>query len=534
MATTSDNTASGDRFAGAGDFLLAARPLFALAVVWLTTAGHPMNFREMGIAHGWVPAELYSLQTTFPIAIALALLACPELGRHASSLALAQLGLLLLALASFLNGLFTHAPLAVFVAGRAVAGVGVGLTIYFAPRLLDSRLENPTSWASIALPVIGPSAIAAASMVHGWSDWQWGFLVEGIAALGALVVLLSIASAPEPPESVARGSLAFLPFLVIGSAGLVYCLHWGQLYGWLESTDIVIPGALGALALVAACGLAYPRVDLLALKEGWPRLLLFFFGGACQFLHGTSMNVYGGLLLNLSTWQRSLLIWPLPLGVATSLGVVRLARHRWPIRLGLPGAVAGLLVMAAGMYQCYELTINWPYWQIQNVADLNWFPAPQHWELTPGRFFIGLGIGLFMIAMDMTASRDAQREQRVRPFLLVSQFYGAGIGVATLVNFFLIGHPINYSYAADRDYIQADEFRERQAVLRAALQEAGEEAPDRQAETLLFRFVNYEADNLVFAMIYAAFAVAGLALAALCAGLWVIERLRSTILAQAP
>ena len=35
--------------------------------------------------------------------------------------------------------------------------------------------------------------IAAASMVHGWSDWEWGFLVEGAAAIVSLVVLLSMA-----------------------------------------------------------------------------------------------------------------------------------------------------------------------------------------------------------------------------------------------------------------------------------------------------------------------------------------------------
>ena len=116
------------------------------------------------------------------------------------------------------------------------------------------------------------------------------------------------------------------------------------------------------------------------------------------------MNLYGGLLLNFSTWQRSWLIWSLPLGVATCLVIGRLTWQRWRIRLGLPGAIAGLLILAAGMFHSYQLTLDWPYWQIQNVADLNWFPAPQHWELAPGRFVMGFGIGLFMIAMETMAS----------------------------------------------------------------------------------------------------------------------------------
>ena len=105
---------------------------------------------------GW-PQSYYSLQTAFAVSIALALLACPSLGQYVSCRRLAQIGLLLLAAASFLNGLYIHAPLAIFLAGRALAGLGVGLVIYFAPRLLDSRWENPTTWASILLPVAGPA-----------------------------------------------------------------------------------------------------------------------------------------------------------------------------------------------------------------------------------------------------------------------------------------------------------------------------------------------------------------------------------------
>jgi hypothetical protein len=514
------------RLARAWDHLLAGRPVLALVVAWLTTAGHTMNFREMGIGHGWVSTELYSLHTTFAVFIALTLLACPSLGQRASCRNLAQLGLLVLAAASFLNGLLVHAPLLWFLAGRALAGVGVGLVIYFAPRLLDSRWENPTTWAAILLPVTGPGAISAASMVRGWSAWEWGFLVEGTAALLGLAALLSMAVAPERTPPAPQGSPAFLPFLVVGSSALVYCLHWGQLYGWLESTDIVGAAVLGSLTLALSLLLVYHRLDFLALKEGWVRLLLFFFGGGCQFFHGTSMNIYGGLLLNFSTWQRSWLIWSLPLGVATSLVAARLAWQRWQVRAGLPGAIAGLLLLAAGMFHSYQRTLDWPYWQIQNVVDLNWFPAPQHWELAPGRFLMGLGIGLFMVAMDTLVSPDPEREERIRPFLLVMQFYGSGVGIALLVNSFLIGHPIHYSYAAERSYIQAEEFAARQAVLRDALAEAGAPAPDRQAETLLYRAVNYESDNLVFAAIYATFMAAALILAALCAVLLVWRRLR--------
>jgi hypothetical protein len=341
----------------------------------------------------------------------------------------------------------------------------------------------------------------------------------------SLLVLLSMAAVPEVPPAAPGGSMAYLPWLVLATSVLVFVLHWGQLYGWLESGDIVVAAAAGTVSLALALLMIWPSIDVLVLKEGWIRLLLFFFGGACQWFHGTSMNIYGGVLLNFSSWQRALLIWSLPLGVATGLMLARLALRRWAIRLGLAGAIAGLLILAAGMFHCYQLTLDWPYWQIQNVADLNWFPAPQYWELGPGRFLMGLGIGLFLIAMDTLASGDAGREARLRPFLLVAQFFGGGVGIAMLINFVLIGHPIHYSFVADRDFIQPQEFADRRAVLRDALRLAGAPAPDRQAEVLQYRAINYEADNLVFADIYATFAIAALAVAVLCLALLIWNRL---------
>lgn len=534
MARVNESPVSPGRLVLAWDGLLAGRPLVALTVVWLTTAGHTMNFREMATAHGWVPAQGYSLHTAYLISIALALLAGPVLGRHLSSYGLTQGGLAILAASSFLNGYCVDAPFAVFMVGRVAAGVGAGLVINFAPRLLDRRWENPTTWASILLPVTGSAVIAAATMLFETSDWPSGFLAVGVAALVSLVALMSMPQAPEPEAASPKGTAMFLPCLALGSGATVYCLHWGQLHGWLESFDIVVMSSLGALALVLALLLVYPRLDFLSLKESWMRLLLFFFGGLCQFFHGTSMNIYGGLLLNFSSWQRSLLIWSLPLGVATSLVASRTVRRRRRFSFGLPGAIAGLLLLAGGMIAAHQKTVDWPYWQITNVIDLNWFQAPQHWELAPGRYLMGLGIGLFMISMDTMTSPDPEREERVRPLLLVMQFYGGGIGIAVLVNCFLIGHPIQYSYAADRDFIQAEEVAQRKAVLRDALTEAGDPAADRKADALLFRLVNYEADNLVFAEIYAAFAAAALGLAGLCSGMLVRNWLRPPRGAEAP
>jgi hypothetical protein len=367
--------------------------------------------------------------------------------------------------------------------------------------------------------------ISAASMMRGVSSWEWGFLFEGGTAVLSLVLLLSMADTVDRRPQ-APASLAYLPGLVLASAALLYCLHWGQLHGWQEGSDILTAALVGVVALTMSLWLVWPQLDFLALRENWIRLVLFFFGGMNQFFHGYTMNVYGGALVNFSSWQRAWLIWPMPIGIAVGLA---LSQARWrgrSLTLGLPGAIAGLLILAGGLYLSLERTLGWPFWQVLNTIDLNWFPAPQHWELAPERFLMGLGVGLFMIAMDGLVSPDPQREEKVRPFLLVLQFLGGGIGAAVLINFLLIGHQVHYSYSSDRDYIQADEIAQRSAVLRDALRAAGDSAPERSADVLLYRFVNYEADNLVFASIYAAFLVAALVLAGISFALWIGRWLR--------
>lgn len=527
MATNETPSAVG-KPARAWDFLLAGRPLVALAPALFTTSGHTLNLRELGVAQGWVAAEVNALQTCYLVSLALMMITCPALGQRFSCRSLAQSGLALLVAGSFLNGLVIGASLSVFLVGRSLAGIGAALVIYFTPRLFDRRWQIPTTWATIFFPVAGPGIVSSATtLLYETSDWEWGFLFEGSMAVVGLILLLSMSETNELRPVPPRASLSYFPGLVVAIIALLYCLHWGQLHGWLESPDIALASTVSAVALAGSLWIAWPQLDWLALKENWIRFVLFYFGGTCQYLLGSYlMNAYGSSIVNFSSWQRVWLILPMTFGLALSLALSRL---RWwqHLLLGLRGAVIGLLSLAGGLYLSLRQTMDWPYWQIRDTVDLNWFEAPQHWELAPGRFLMGLGLGLFMMAMDRLVSPDLEREERVRTFLPVVQFLGGGIASALLINFLLIGHAIHYSYSADRDYIQADEMAQRRSVLRDDLGTEGNPAPDRAVEVLMYRAVNYEADNLVFATIYAAFLAAALVLAGITFSLWLAQRLRA-------
>jgi hypothetical protein len=514
---------------GAWADCLNLRPAFALAAVWLTTAGHTASFREMNAARGWITAEGHSLHSIYLLAIALTLLAAPRLARWAGSYTLVVAGLAMLAAGSVVNGVLLYAPRGVLELGRVIAGIGAGLVIHSAPRILPAGQEHRVAWAGIVLPPAGPVVIALAVEWSPWWSWQGGFLFEVVLALLSLALVLSIADPPDRDRDSPLGPaapLGYFPAAVVAALAVWYVMHWGQLHGWLEGPDITAALFIGSVALCVVLWMVWPRLDAGTLREALPRLGLMTYGGFVQYFNSTDMGVYGGLLINFSPFMRSWLIWSLPLGSAAALATGRIVWHkRSP---GYAGAAVGLLVLAGGMGLSHRNTMNWPFWSLLNTVEFNWFAAPQHWQLALPRFLMGFGSGMVLLAMTTRTSSDARREARVGPLLQVAQFAGGSLSVGALVTVLLAVHQLEYSYVADRGFIQAVEGADRQARLAAQAALAGPGMAARQAEALRFRAVNYEADNLLFADIYGAFLVASLALAVVCAVCSLITLIRGS------
>jgi MFS family permease len=476
--------------------LLALRPAFALAAVWLTTAGHTASFREMTAARGWVTAESYSLHSIYLLALTLTLLAAPRLARSFGSYPLVVAGLAMLAIGSLVNGVLPHAPAEV---------------------ILPAGDEHRVAWAGIVLPAAGPVVIALAVEWSPWWSWQGGFLFELVLALLSLALVLSMTNPPDLDRDSPSGPverLDYLPAAVVLALSVWYVMHWGQLHGWFDGPDITAATIVGSVALGALLWIVWPSLDPGTLREGLPRLGLITYGGFVQYFNSLDMGVYGGLLVNFSPWMRSWLIWSLTLGSTAALALGRIVwRRRSP---GFAGAALGLLVLAGGMGLSHYNTMNWPFWSLLNTVEFNWFAAPQHWQLALPRFLMGFGSGMVLLAMTTRTSREPLREARIRPFLQVAQFTGGTLSVGVLVTVLLAAHQIQYSYVADRGFIQAVERSDRNARIAAHLSTAGSAAPAREAEALDFRASNYEADNLIFATIYGAFLVASLLLAVVC------------------
>jgi MFS family permease len=518
---------SGTRKGSLAD-LLALRPAFALVAVWLTTAGHTASFREMNAARGWVTAEGYTLHSIFLLAITLTLVAAPRLARWFGSYPLVVAGLTMLACGSIANGVLLDAPLELLLVGRVIAGIGVGLVIRSAPRIMPTGREGSVAWAGIVLPAAGPVVIALAVEWSPWWSWQGGFLFELVLATLSLAVVLSIADPTDLDRNSPAGPverLGYLPAAAVVALSVWYVMHWGQLHGWLEGPDITAATIAGSIAISVLLWMVLPGLDSGTLREGLPRLGLIFYGGFVQYFNSLDMGVYGGLLVNFSPWMRSWLIWSLTIGSTAALALGRIVwQKRSP---GYAGAALGLLVLAGGMSLSHYNTMNWPFWGLLNTVEFNWFAAPQHWQLALPRFLMGFGSGMVLLAMTTRTSQGPLREARIRPLLQVAQFAGGTLSVGVLVTVLLAEHQVQYSYVADRGFIQAVERGDRNSRVASHLATAGAGMAERRAEALEFQAANYEADNLVFATIYGGFLVASLALAVAC-GIYSLLRYASS------
>ena len=168
--------------------------------------------------------------------------------------------------------------------------------------------------------------------------------------------------------------------------------------------------------------------------------------------------------------------------------------------------------------------INLPFWSLLNTVEFNWFAAPQHWQFAPARLLMGFGSGMLLQSLISHSSRRPEREAKIEPYLQVAQFSGAALSIGVFMTYLLIGHQIEYSYTADRGFIQSAEQADRRHRLVDALTSGGSPAPDRQSEALLYASVNYAADNLVFAQIFGGFFVASVVLAGVSLVCWFIAQ----------
>ena len=500
-ASDNDSPAPGQRLAA----------LLALASVWLTTAGHTACFREMDAARGWVTTDGYSLHSGYLFAIACGLAITWANMPLRQPARLMRYGLALLAIGSFINGLLLQAPFTLLVASRMIAGLGGGMVLAAAPIAGRAAGSRWFAWAGILLPSVGILIIAKVADLYREHGWDGAFLFEGTLALAALLILViwghehGASGWPVVP--------VWFPLLVGFLGCLWYAISYGQLQGWWEDrrSTLAMSGGVVFLALLVSTLILSPTVLPVS---AWPTLVIAGFAGFVQYFNVSDMGVYGGGLLDLGMVDRSLLIWPISIGAGTAamLAIVFKA-NRWL-------TVIGLVAIALGMGLAHNRTMDWPFWAALNQAQFNWFAAPGLWELAPARFLMGLGASLTLIGLQQATLAHPGDEVTRRQLLTFFQFVGGGISIGVLTLCTTRGYQNEYSFVAERGYIQPEVYREYGGILKNHLHSQGFASPEAGARSMLHNSVVYESNNMVFATIYGAFRIWAYAFAGLVVVWW--------------
>ena len=497
-----------------------AASIAAMATVWITTAGHTINFREMDAARGWISSIGYSLHTSYLFSIVLGLVFAQVNGASARPFMPVVVGLTMLAGGSFLNGTLLDAPLPLLAFSRFIAGFGGGLVLATAPALYGAGQGKLFGWAGIVLPSMAPPLVAFATFHYGWSKWEGAFLLEGVLASVALLAVVMVGPDNENNEVSQQVSAPIWFLALIFFLGACwYLLHWGQLEGWLESERIV--AALAVAAIAAGIGVAFaPKDGLVWLMAASPvALILSVFAGFVQYFNVSDMGVYGGLFVNYGVWERSQLIWPISCGSGAAL-IIGLLLPKYG---GF--SVIGLLAIAAGMALARERTMSWPYWRLLNQVEFNWFVAPQIMEFWLPRFLMGLGTGITLIGAQRRVLADAPMETKRRFLLTAGQFLGGGISIGILCLCLTRGTQFQYSFVADRGFFQEAIVEEYRGIVAADLKASGFHAPVAGARSISQKSAVYEANNLVFADIYGTFTWAAVGLAILVVGITPVRKM---------
>jgi MFS family permease len=196
--------------------------------------------------------------------------------------------------------------MAMFVAGRAVQGVGAGLvtvSLYVLigrvyPELLRPRVFALTAAAWVVPSLVGP---VLSGLLTQYLSWRACFLcIPPLIVVGLAFLSSALRKLPEPPRRAGRG-LRRIGLAVLAATGIALLQYAGTVHQLID----LLPAALGAVLLVPALRTLLP-VGTGLLRRGLPATIAFrgllaggFFGAdafvplALSTVHGYSPTVSG-------------------------------------------------------------------------------------------------------------------------------------------------------------------------------------------------------------------------------------------------
>jgi EmrB/QacA subfamily drug resistance transporter len=331
-------------------------------------------------------------------------------------------GLVIFTGASLASGL---APTALaLIASRAAQGLGAALLSPAALSIItitytkEQRTTALSVWGAIA------AGGAAAGVLLGgvlttWLGWRSVFFINvPVGLLAAVLTLRLVPTVRATARSISELDLVGSVTLVSGLVVLVYAIETTTISGWGSARTLVLLAiSVGLLTAFAAIerGASRPLVP-----AGIWRVRSLI--SSATIMLGTTGILVGTFFLNSLLLQNVLSASALETGLAflPLVVVIGIAAHLGPRLLTQVGArvvvVAGLALIAAG-----DLLLSRASGHAAYATDL-----------LPGFLLLGLGVGLVLVAISVTAMSEieADRAGLASGLMTTAHELGAAIGVA--------------------------------------------------------------------------------------------------------
>ena len=398
-----------------------------LAIVALITV---IAFESMAVSTAMpeVAVELDAVRSyglAFSVMLTLQLLGIVLAGvwcDRAGSLPSLVVGQVLFAVGCGICGASTE--FAPFLLGRAVAGLGAGLTFVAAfvvvgrayPESLRPKVFSVISAAWVLPSLLGP--VLAGWVTSTWS-WRWVFWVVIAPVVVALVVVVARRSQIRSADGVVAGSgrdhhahvrAAWLGLGIAVSAGV---MQWGTHELEMAWSTRTVAGLLGLLGVAVCAPLLLPR-GTFVMRRGLPSVMLSRFFLPCAFF-GTI--TYIPLML---TGERGFTL--ARAGTVLAVGSIGWSLGSWVQGRDRFAESRDRLVSLGGAFLALGLL------GVVAVTHLDWWP----WLIAAALAVAGLGMGLgtaslSVLALSLTSPAD---HGSASSSLQLSDVLGSVIGIA--------------------------------------------------------------------------------------------------------
>ncbi|MEP6481874.1 MAG: DHA2 family efflux MFS transporter permease subunit [Rhodoglobus sp.] len=372
----------------------------------------PSVVKELDISS----TEVQWVQETYTLVFASLLLVFGTLADRFGRRRLLLIGVVIFALASVGAALAGNGEL--LIASRTVQGVGGAMILPASLSIINATFRGKERAIAFAVwgSTIGGMA-AVGPLLGGWLttyfSWRWAFGINVplgvIIVIGVLVFAAESSEVGEPRRVDAVG--AILSVALFGS--LVFGLIEGRTYGWWLSDkppsfwtlDISPIPFVFAITLIAA--IAFGVWGVTRERAGKSTMLAFGLLRIASFRNGNiaamivSLGEFG-IILSLPLWLQNVLgydalqtgfaILALAIGSFVASGFAGAFGNRVSpvtiVRVGILAEIAGVLIVAIGIS-----------------------PDAQWWNVVPGLFVYGFGVGCATAQLTSVVLKDVPIEQ---------------------------------------------------------------------------------------------------------------------------